>query len=59
MTKTIAAGSSLTLKLARLYLASSNSAPVHFALCPQGGYATALAIMAALGCCGFHRLVAR
>ena len=59
MTQNISKGGALAAKLARLYVSSSNVAPLHFALCPDGSCATALAIIAAIGCKSVGRLVAR
>ncbi len=59
MARTIAKGGLVTAKLARLYMSCSNRAPVHYALCPTTGCATALAMLVAFGCCGVGRLVAR
>lgn len=59
MAKAFGTGGAITVKLAKLYLSSSNSVPAHFALCPQGGCAVLLAVVAALGCCGVSRLATR
>ena len=59
MNRKIAKGGTLAAKLARLYVCASNGAPIHFAFCPDGSCATALAIVAALGCLSVNRLVSR
>lgn len=59
MARHIRKGSKLAVKLARIYISSSNCAPIHYATCPSGGCATVLAMVAALGCTGLGRLVSR
>lgn len=49
MTLALATTARWTWTLTRLYVASSNGAPLHFAACPQGTCATMLAMLVVIG----------